>query len=160
MITPDDGLDLSRNMLWYTCLIKHAETLLRTKDCCTHSLRTDIYKDSSTEEYRGVWRKLQASEQNAVVECVALLLRIQETSVQILVSKPPLTSVYTRTTEPLWLGAVLKALSYMPEGRGFETWWGERMFSIYPILPTALDPEVHSACNRNEYQKQKNVSGE
>jgi hypothetical protein len=24
-------------MLWYTCLIKHAETLLRTKDCCTHS---------------------------------------------------------------------------------------------------------------------------
>jgi hypothetical protein len=28
---PDDGLDLSR-------LIKHAETLLRTKDCCTHSL--------------------------------------------------------------------------------------------------------------------------
>jgi hypothetical protein len=25
-------------MLWYTCLIKHAQTLLRTKDCCTHSL--------------------------------------------------------------------------------------------------------------------------
>jgi hypothetical protein len=25
----------SQNMLWYTCLIKHAETLLRTKDCCT-----------------------------------------------------------------------------------------------------------------------------
>jgi hypothetical protein len=24
--------------LRYTCLIKHAETLLRTKDCCTHSL--------------------------------------------------------------------------------------------------------------------------
>jgi hypothetical protein len=24
-ITPDDGLDLSRNILWYTCLIKHAE---------------------------------------------------------------------------------------------------------------------------------------
>jgi hypothetical protein len=33
-----NGLDLSRNMLWYTCLIKHTETLLRTKDCCTHSL--------------------------------------------------------------------------------------------------------------------------
>jgi hypothetical protein len=31
-------MDLSRNMLWYTCLIKHAETLLRTKDWCTHSL--------------------------------------------------------------------------------------------------------------------------
>jgi hypothetical protein len=37
-ILPDDGLDLSRNMLCYTCLIKQAETLLRTKDCCTHSI--------------------------------------------------------------------------------------------------------------------------
>jgi hypothetical protein len=37
-ITPDDGLDLSRNMLWYTCLIKHAKTLLRMKDCYTYSL--------------------------------------------------------------------------------------------------------------------------
>jgi hypothetical protein len=37
-ITPDDGLDLSRNMLWYTCLLKHAKPLLRTKDCCTYSL--------------------------------------------------------------------------------------------------------------------------
>jgi hypothetical protein len=25
-------------MLWYTCLIKHAKTLLRAKDCCTYSL--------------------------------------------------------------------------------------------------------------------------
>jgi hypothetical protein len=24
----------------YTCLIKHAETLLRTKDCCTHFIVT------------------------------------------------------------------------------------------------------------------------
>jgi hypothetical protein len=33
-------------------------------------------------------------------------------------------------------------------------------FSIYLILPTALGPGVHSASNRNEYQKQKNhVSG-
>jgi hypothetical protein len=31
-------LDLSRNMLWYSCLIKHAKTLLGTKDCCTYSL--------------------------------------------------------------------------------------------------------------------------
>jgi hypothetical protein len=52
-ITPDDGLDLSWNMLWYTCLIKHAETLLRTKDCCIHSLlhaQQDAltqYKDTS-----------------------------------------------------------------------------------------------------------------
>jgi hypothetical protein len=27
-------------MLWYTCLIKHAKTLLRTKDCCTHFIET------------------------------------------------------------------------------------------------------------------------
>jgi hypothetical protein len=34
-------------------------------------------------------------------------------------------------------------------------------FSIYLILPAALDPGVHSASNRNEYQKQKNnISGE
>jgi hypothetical protein len=34
-------------------------------------------------------------------------------------------------------------------------------FSIYLILPAALGPEVYSASNRNEYQKQKNnnVSG-
>jgi hypothetical protein len=34
-------------------------------------------------------------------------------------------------------------------------------FSIYLILPTVLGPGVHSASNRNEYQKQNNnVSGE
>jgi hypothetical protein len=34
-------------------------------------------------------------------------------------------------------------------------------FSIYLILPAALGTGVHSASNRNEYQKQKNnVSGE
>jgi hypothetical protein len=34
-------------------------------------------------------------------------------------------------------------------------------FLIYLILPAALDPGVHTATNRNEYQKQKNdVYGE
>jgi hypothetical protein len=34
-------------------------------------------------------------------------------------------------------------------------------FSIYLILPAALGPEVYSASNRNEYQKQENnISGE
>jgi hypothetical protein len=34
-------------------------------------------------------------------------------------------------------------------------------FSIYLILPTVLGPELHSASNRNEYQKQKiNVYGD
>jgi hypothetical protein len=28
---------------------------------------------------------------------------------------------------------------------------------VYLILPTALGPEVHSASNRNEYQKHKNI---
>jgi hypothetical protein len=31
---------------------------------------------------------------------------------------------------------------------------------IYLILPVAVGPGVYSAFNRNEYQKQKNVSGE
>jgi hypothetical protein len=35
------------------------------------------------------------------------------------------------------------------------------LFSIYPILVAALGPGVHSASNRNEYQKQENnISGE
>jgi hypothetical protein len=34
-------------------------------------------------------------------------------------------------------------------------------FLTYLILPTALGPEVYSASNRNEYQKQKkSISGE
>jgi hypothetical protein len=56
---------------------------------------------------------------------------------------------------------VFKALCYKPEGRGFDTRWGEGIFSIYLILLAALGPGVHSAFNRNEYQKHKNnVSGE
>jgi hypothetical protein len=43
---------------------------------------------------------------------------------------------------------VIKALSYKPEGCGFETMWGELMFLIYLILHAALDPGVHSASNR------------
>jgi hypothetical protein len=49
-----------------------------------------------------------------------------------------------------------KALYYKPEGRGFETRWGELIFSIYLILPAALSPGIDSASNKNEYQKQKN----
>jgi hypothetical protein len=51
--------------------------------------------------------------------------------------------------------AVVKALCYEPEGREFETWWDEWIFSIYLILPAALGPWVYSASNRNECQKQK-----
>jgi hypothetical protein len=31
------------------------------------------------------------------------------------------------------------------------------MFLIYLIISAALDPEKYSACNRNKYQKQKNI---
>jgi hypothetical protein len=55
---------------------------------------------------------------------------------------------------------IYKALCYQPEGRGFDTRWGEWIFSIYLILPVTLGP-VYSVSNINEYQKQKNnVSGE
>jgi hypothetical protein len=36
----------------------------------------------------------------------------------------------------------------------------ELTFSIYLILPAALVLVVHSASNRKEYQKQRNVFGE
>jgi hypothetical protein len=54
---------------------------------------------------------------------------------------------------------VNNALCYKPKGRGFETGFNV-FFLIYLILPAALDPGVYSASNRNEYQKQKNVSVE
>jgi hypothetical protein len=56
---------------------------------------------------------------------------------------------------------VVKALYYKPEGRGFETRWGELIFSIYLILPAALGTGVYSASNRKDYHKLKNnASGE
>jgi hypothetical protein len=58
-----------------------------------------------------------------------------------------------------WVNLIL--IRCMQEGRGFKTWWGELIFSIYLFPPAILGPGVHSASNRNEYQKQKsNVSGE
>jgi hypothetical protein len=57
--------------------------------------------------------------------------------------------------------AVVKALYYKPEGRGFEIRRGERIFSIYLIISVALGNGVNSSSNRHEYQKQiNNVSGE
>jgi hypothetical protein len=51
---------------------------------------------------------------------------------------------------------VVRTLCYKPEGRGFETRWGEWFLSIYLILPVALGPGVYSASNINEYQRHKN----
>jgi hypothetical protein len=64
-------------------------------------------------------------------------------------------SKYTRIY--MWLlvslrSVVVKALCYNPEGCKF--------FSIYLILPATLGPGIYLASNRNEYQKQKNVSWE
>jgi hypothetical protein len=56
---------------------------------------------------------------------------------------------------------VVKALSYKPEGRGFDPLLGELFLSSYLILSVALGPGVYSVSNRNEYQKHKNnISGE
>jgi hypothetical protein len=56
---------------------------------------------------------------------------------------------------------VVKALCCKPEIRGFETGKGECIILFYLILPSELGPGVHSAFNRNGYQKQKNeVSGD
>jgi hypothetical protein len=50
---------------------------------------------------------------------------------------------------------VIKALSYTPLGRGLETRWGERIFSIY-LIPHS-GPGIYSTSNRNELN---NASGE
>jgi hypothetical protein len=56
---------------------------------------------------------------------------------------------------------VVKALCYKPQVRGFWTRWFELIFSVYLILPVTLGTGVHSASNRNWFQKQENnVSGE
>jgi hypothetical protein len=53
----------------------------------------------------------------------------------------------------IYLGArgslVVNALCYKPEGRRFETRWGELIFSIDLILPAALGPGIYSAPDKN-----------
>jgi hypothetical protein len=99
---------------------------------------------------------------------------------QLLLCRSPIARVWLRNFAAmarLWLYAlyiyiymhntigargniVVKVLCYKPEGRGFETLWGEWISALYVILTAALGPWVHPASNRNEYQKQKNnVSG-
>jgi hypothetical protein len=51
---------------------------------------------------------------------------------------------------------VVEVLCYKLEGRGFRPDEVNEFSSIYLILQAALGPGVHSASNRNEYQKQKN----
>jgi hypothetical protein len=56
--------------------------------------------------------------------------------------------------------AVVKALATSRKVEGSKTDEVNDIFFNLPILPAALGPGVYSASNRNEYQKQKNVSGE
>jgi hypothetical protein len=48
----------------------------------------------------------------------------------------------------------VKALRYIPEGRGLDTQWGD--FLNLPNPSGRIGPGVYSASNRNEYQKHKN----
>jgi hypothetical protein len=73
--------------------------------------------------------------------------------------KPEQTFGRYQLTSGARVSVVVKALCYKPEGRGLDTPWGD-FFLIYLTLPAALGPGVHSASNRNEYKKHKNVSGE
>jgi hypothetical protein len=54
---------------------------------------------------------------------------------------------------------VAEALHYKPEGPGFKTGRGERISSIYLILPAALVPGIYSASNINKNQKKKKLHG-
>jgi hypothetical protein len=51
--------------------------------------------------------------------------------------------------------AVVEALCYKPNGRGFDSRWDNWTFFILPNPPAALGHGVYSVSNRNEYQKQK-----
>jgi hypothetical protein len=46
-------------------------------------------------------------------------------------------------------GVLVEALCDKLEGHGLETQWGNRMFSIYLILPAALGRGIYLASNRN-----------
>jgi hypothetical protein len=69
--------------------------------------------------------------------------------IQVTISSTALRS-YDELGSVVWLGHYATSRKVMgsrpDEMNGF--------FSIYLILPAALDPGVHSASNRNEYQKQ------
>jgi hypothetical protein len=48
---------------------------------------------------------------------------------------------------------LVEALHYKPEGRGFDSRWCHRNFSLAQSFRLHNDPEVDSASNRNEYQE-------
>jgi hypothetical protein len=50
---------------------------------------------------------------------------------------------------------VVEALRYNPKGRGFQIRWKNLILSIFLILLAALGSGIYSACNINEYQREK-----
>jgi len=48
---------------------------------------------------------------------------------------------------------LVEALRYKPEGRGFDSGWCHRNFSLTKSFRPHYGPGVDSASNRNEYQK-------
>jgi hypothetical protein len=83
-----------------------------------------------------------------------------------------ITEIQRFADEPIMTSHLLKLHHYHRTGEGTMLqagrWWVRDpmrtlifffFFSIYLILPAALDPGVYSASNRNEKQKQKNFLG-
>jgi hypothetical protein len=134
-------------MLWYTCLIKHAETLLRTKDCCTHFTLIDIYVDFPSPS--------TAKQEYGFKLCYGrILTHPSQHDIYGLQHINLLPSAFLKSTG--WScnitgSVVVKALCYKPKDRGFETRWGELL-----CFQFSIDPGVYSASDRNAYQKQKN----
>jgi hypothetical protein len=48
-------------------------------------------------------------------------------------------------------GVVVKALCYKPEGRGFDSRWCHRNFSVTYSFRSHYGPEIHSDSSRNKY---------
>jgi hypothetical protein len=48
---------------------------------------------------------------------------------------------------------LVEALSYKPEGRGFDSRWCHWSFSLTLLVWSYYGPGVDSASNRNEYQE-------
>jgi hypothetical protein len=66
-----------------------------------------------------------------------------------------------RSSSGIWLLSKSRNYATRRNVLGSRPDEGNEFSPIYLILPAALGPGVHSASNRNEYQKQKNnVSGE
>ena len=51
------------------------------------------------------------------------------------------------------VAALVEALHYKPEGRGYDSRWGHWNFSLTQSFRPHYGPGVDSASNRNEYQE-------